>query len=213
MKIIIPFIAISGLIHIWADHHHRHKMSLLFKPLTMVLIISILIGNGFPNKGFSNYIFFGLLFSLVGDVMLLKPWYKFKMGLSAFFISHIFYIFGFVQLNGFNWEFLHVLPFIGIGLWLYWQCLPNLGRDKIPVAAYICVILIMVWQGTTIRLPEIPMVGVLTGLGSFIFCVSDGLLAYNRYKQPFKYSNILVLGTYYIAQSLIAFSVNVYTNT
>ena len=193
----------------WADYHQHHVLSIIFKPLTMILIISILFTGWIELEGFSFFIFWGLIFSLLGDMMLLKPWYKFELGLAAFLVGHIFYIIAFISYKGMDWNILPLLPLIGFALWLFRMIKPHLGKLLIPVGSYMSVILLMVWQGMGIWLSEKNTFGLLIGSGAFIFCVSDSILAYQRFMRRFKYGNTLALVTYYIAQYLISSSTQI----
>ena len=193
----------------WADYHQHHVLSIIFKPLTMILIISILFTGGIELEGFSFFIFWGLIFSLFGDMMLLKPWYKFELGLASFLVGHIFYIIAFISYKGMDWDILPLLPLIGFALWLFRMIKPHLGKLLIPVGSYMSVILLMVWQGMGIWLSEKNTFGLLIGSGAFIFCVSDSILAYQRFMRRFKYGNTLALVTYYIAQYLISSSTQI----
>ena len=193
----------------WADYHKHHVLSIIFKPLTMILIISILFTGQIELEGFSFFIFWGLIFSLLGDMMLLKPWYKFELGLAAFLIGHIFYIIAFISYKGMDWDILPLLPLIGFALWLFRMIKPHLGKLLIPVGSYMSVILLMVWQGIGIWLSEKYIFGLLIGSGAFIFCVSDSILAYQRFMRRFKCGNTLILITYYIAQYLISSSTQI----
>ena len=193
----------------WADYHQHHVLSIIFKPLTMILIISILFTGGIELEGFSFFIFWGLIFSLLGDMMLLKPWYKFELGLESFLVCHIFYIIAFISYKGMDWDILPLLPLIGFALWLFRMIKPHLGKLLIPVGSYMSVILLMVWQGMGIWLSEKNTFGLLIGSGAFIFCVSDSILAYQRFMRRFKYGNTLALVTYYIAQYLISSSTQI----
>jgi uncharacterized membrane protein YhhN len=199
----------SAAIHMWADYHQHHVLSIIFKPLTMILIISILFTGGIELEGFSFFIFWGLIFSLLGDMMLLKPWYKFELGLAAFLVGHIFYIIAFISYKGMDWNILPLLPLIGFALWLFRMIKPHLGKLLIPVGSYMSVILLMVWQGMGILLSENNTFGLLIGSGAFIFCVSDSILAYQRFMRRFKCGNTLSLLTYYIAQYLISSSTQI----
>ena len=193
----------------WADYHQHHVLSIIFKPLTMILIISILFSGQIELEGFSFFIFWGLIFSLLGDMMLLKPWYKFELGLAAFLIGHIFYIIAFISYKGMDWDILPLLPLIGFALWLFRMIKPHLGKLLIPVGSYMSVILLMVWQGMGIWLSEKNTFGLLIGSGAFIFCVSDSILAYQRFMRRFKYGNTIALVTYYIEQYLISSSTQI----
>ena len=193
----------------WADYHQHQVLSIIFKPLTMILIISILFTGGIELEGFSFFIFWGLIFSLLGDMMLLKPWYKFELGLAAFLVGHIFYIIAFISYKGMDWDIIPLLPLIGFALWLFRMIKPHLGKLLIPVGSYMSVILLMVWQGMGIWLSEKNTFGLLIGSGASIFCVSDSILAYQRFMQRFKCGNTLSLLTYYIAQYLISSSTQI----
>ena len=175
----------------------------------MILIISILFTGGVELEGFSFFIFWGLIFSLLGDMMLLKPWYKFELGLAAFLVGHIFYIIAFISYKGMDWDILPLLPLIGFALWLFRMIKPYLGKLLIPVGSYMSVILLMVWQGMGIWLSEKNTFGLLIGSGAFIFCVSDSILAFQRFMRRFKCGNTLALLTYYIAQYLISSSTQI----
>ena len=175
----------------------------------MILIISILFSGQIELEGFSFFIFWGLIFSLLGDMMLLKPWYKFELGLAAFLIGHIFYIIAFISYKGMDWDILPLLPLIGFALWLFRMIKPHLEKLLIPVGSYMSVILLMVWQGIGIWLSEKNIFGLLIGSGVFIFCVSDSILAYQRFMRRFKCGNTLILITYYIAQYLISSSTQI----
>jgi uncharacterized membrane protein YhhN len=193
----------------WADYHQHHVLSIIIKPLTMILIISILFTGEIELEGFSFFIFWGLIFSLFGDMMLLKPWYKFELGLAFFLVGHIFYIIAFISYKGMDWDILPLLPLIGLTLWLFRMIKPHLGKLLIPVGSYMSVILLMVWQGIGIWQSEKNIFGLLIGSGTFIFCVSDSILAYQRFMRRFKCGNTLVLITYYIAQYLISSSTQI----
>lgn len=207
MDYLIPIIIISAFAHCWSDAKGKNILSIIFKPLTMVLIMYIILGEGIPVERYGRFILMGLIFSLIGDMMLLKPWYKFQIGLASFLIGHIFYIAAFTGARGQSWDYLPLLPFIGFGIWLYRNIEPNLSKVKIPVIIYMVVIITMVWRGMGIWLGDASPFGVCVGVGSFIFCVSDYLLAYQRFNKAIPYGNTLVLATYYLAQYLLARSV------
>jgi uncharacterized membrane protein YhhN len=43
--------------------------------------------------------------------------------------------------------------------------------------------------------------------GALLFMLSDGMLAVDRFRRPFRWSRLAVLSTYFAAQWLIALSV------
>ena len=73
----------------------------------------------------------------------------------------------------------------------------------IPVLFYISIIVLMSWQGialTQIGAPAHKNIGWAVSL----FLLSDGLLALNKFYIPFENSGTLILGTYWMAISLLA---------
>jgi uncharacterized membrane protein YhhN len=90
---------------------------------------------------------------------------------------------------------------------MLWQLWPNLGHMKRPVVIYISVILLMAWQAAN-RWIETNQPGSLIALmGAYLFVASDSILAVERFKGRFRSAQVLILGTYFAAQWLIALSV------
>jgi len=84
---------------------------------------------------------------------------------------------------------------------------PRLGRMKVPVFIYSLVMLVMAAAG---RLPIRPNQdpGSAHGRGrAVLFMLSDGVLAVNRFRKPFRSAQALILSAYFAAQGLIALSV------
>ncbi|HQD15511.1 MAG TPA: lysoplasmalogenase, partial [Ottowia sp.] len=75
---------------------------------------------------------------------------------------------------------------------------------RLPVALYVLAIGLMVAQavGRATRLRDGPAWRVALGAG--LFMLSDSLLATNRFVQPLPLAPLWVLGSYFIAQILIA---------
>ena len=95
--IILTILAIiSALIHMWGEYQGPDILIYLFKPLTMVFIISIaVLANNPPSKRYKYAVIAGLLFSITGDIFLMLPDVKFLPGLISFLFAHIAYILGF----------------------------------------------------------------------------------------------------------------------
>jgi len=72
------------------------------------------------------------------------------------------------------------------------------------VAAYVVVIALMAAQalGRAVVLPS--RSATLVAVGACFFMLSDTLLALNRFVQPLPMVGLWVLGTYYVAQIMIA---------
>jgi len=178
-----------------------------FKPISTILIIIIaVLANKPPSNRYKRAIIAGLIFSLIGDVVLILPGDVFLIGLVSFLIAHLFYIAAFVMVGGFYRTFWGTIPFLLVGIVLGIVLWPDLGDMKSPVLAYMIIILIMAWQalGQWRQTGEIR--ALLAFLGAILFVISDLALAVNRFATPIDMAALLVLGTYYPAQWLIALS-------
>lgn len=132
-----------------------------------------------------------------------------RAGLSAFLITHIFYIVAFISvIDIFHWWFPVILSIIGVSFVLY--IYPNLGyQKKTPVILYIVFILVMVWTAAEV-LEQDPQIGaILILFGAVLFAVSDLILALNRFQKSYSSARALNLMAYYTAQILIASSVGI----
>jgi len=130
----------------------------------------------------------------------------FLVGLIFFLLGHVAYAVTFAVLGGFRAGDLVsglVLFLLGAGLFLYMR--PHLGKMQGPVILYILVISFMVNRAVALF-----GTGVFTSLqawmitaGAVLFYVSDVILAYARYVNPFR-TNRISLAFYYAGQFLIA---------
>lgn len=153
-----------------------------------------------------------LVLSLVGDVALLLPGRErlFPVGLGAFLLAHLAYIWGLLLLAAVDGGVS--LTWLTIGLALALVGAATIGRRVlgavrdarrdlvVPVAAYLGVILtMMVLAWGTHRL--------FAALGATLFCVSDAVLADNEFVRPRAGSHLVVMVTYHLAQALLVLAI------
>lgn len=198
----------TGLFHIRAEYYGPQRAIYFLKPLTTTLILLIALLTPQPISFFYKAaISLGLLFSLVGDICLMLPADRFVLGLASFLLAHLCYIAAFATRSGFHATWWLLIPFLvdaAIMLRLLW---PYVGQLKAPVLIYLLVILTMGWQAAE-QWQRVEQAGVgLALLGALLFIISDSTLALDRFRKPFPSAHALVLGTYYIAQWLIALSI------
>ena len=149
----------------------------------------------------------GLAFSLAGDVFLMLPGDLFLPGLLSFLLAHIAYLVAFTSDVPFGRRPLAFLVWFAIAvpmLLLQWPGVPVSLR--IPVVFYTLFILAMAGQAAsralTLRVP-----GAWTAaIGAALFVLSDTMLGLDRFRPGVNLWPVLVLGTYYAAQWLIALS-------
>jgi len=203
----------AGIIDIVFTANGEDSNRIFTKPLILIALWGFFI---FSSKAIKRTILrksmsAALIFSWMGDVLLMFPDF-FLYGLGAFLMAHICYIIGFkmAQTNPFaigKVDFLRLL-FINLPIYIaasfvYFLINPGLGSIKVPVVIYLIVIVLMVTTARE-RFGKTNAVSFWqVFIGGVFFMVSDGVLAINRFYQPFPESGVIVMGTYIIAQFLI----------
>ena len=168
----------------------------------MLLIIGAALSNGLPETLFTQCLLVGLLLSFCGDVFLMLPKDRFVAGLASFLLAHIAYLVAFFQLYqlNFSWGWVAILAVIAVTF--YRLLSPVLGELKMPVMVYIGAIVAMLWMAGELYFAQASNLHLLLMVGAIIFAVSDSALAWNKFKQPFKSAQWVILLTYFAAQSL-----------
>jgi uncharacterized membrane protein YhhN len=155
---------------------------------------------------YRNLILLGLCFSLAGDIFLMLPSDRFVAGLASFLVAHLLYIAAFAsEVSEPAWGVLALLGAFALPMFLALR--PHLGGLQLPVALYITAIVAMAWQATARWLEHGDTGALLACCGSLLFVVSDTALAWNRFRGGFRRAQVVVLGTYFSAQWLIALSI------
>ena len=166
-----------------------------------VAILSLLVFRSAPKAG-SRLAAFGLACSAVADGVI--EW-SFLGGLVVFLLAHLFYIAAFVAVEP-RGRFSRLLP---VALWAA-VVLPLIvsgaGALGAPVLIYGLVIFIMIWRAAAAAPFSGWNASVMGFCGALLFGLSDSLLGYSRFVGPLPAPSLLVLGTYWPAQALIAAS-------
>ncbi len=176
----------------------------VFKPLATAALV-VAAWSGGPGA-YPRSITLGLALSLAGDVLLI-PEGLFVFGLVAFLLAHLAYLFAFTRAARLAARWLPFVVVAAIAVAIVaklWGGLPPALR--VAVLAYVAVLGAMCAQAITVALVTGTPRARLAALGGVLFLVSDALLAINRFHTPLALAPLLVLGTYYPAQLLIALS-------
>lgn len=204
MTTVLSIIAlISTIITIYAKMRENISLQYIFKPLTMLAIILLAIFNlSSPPTFYQKMIIIGLIFSTVGDVFLIDS-RRFVQGLISFLLAHICFIIAFFSTPNLP-SLIFYLAYVTFFLSLLWK---HLGNLKIPVIIYSLALALMSWFALSRYFEINDQKSLFAFLGSVSFVASDSLLAFNKFKSPFPFAEILILSTYFLAQWLIALSV------
>jgi uncharacterized membrane protein YhhN len=202
-----------GIFDLFFSAENSLQYRFFSKPLIIPVLLLYFYKNSKKWSGSSlrKTIITALIFSWIGDVLLLFP-DLFLFGLGAFLMAHICYIIGFklAQITPFSIGhvnfirlFFFNLPIYLLAGLVYFLIQPNLAGLKTPVVIYLIVIVMM---ATTAR----ERYNQTTSgsfwqvfLGGMFFLLSDAVLAIDLFFRQFPESNIIVMGTYIIAQFLI----------
>jgi len=171
------------------------------KPLPLIILLFMIK----PDSSYNKLIFIGFIFSLFGDIFLMKVIDKFMFGLIAFLIAHIFYIIAFVKRNK-QLKILSSVPFYLIAGILAVFFAQYTGNMTIPVIVYITVIITMAWRAFLQK--NYSVTSKFAWFGALLFVFSDTNIAFTKFYADYEFSKIVTIVLYWSAQYLIAKSVS-----
>lgn len=195
-------------------------MRFFSKPLILLSLFAYFFRLSKPisNTFLAKSILAALIFSWIGDILLMWS-HLFVYGLGAFFIAQVCYIIGFrlaqqtrkhPERINFVKSFLYNLPIYLIASLIFYLILPGLGNFKIPVIAYILVIVGMVTTSRD-RFKKCTSASFWqVFIGACLFFISDGVIAICKFYKDFPESGVIIMGTYASAQLLIVMGIRSY---
>lgn len=199
---------ITFVMHMLFTKNEYYKGRCYTKPFLMPLLASYyIVSVAEVNK----LIVMALVFGFMGDVFLMCPKIKnnFMLGLGAFLIGHVCYVFLFLQGISFAkdvpvWFYLIIIVYAMVACTVWKKLVKYLGNMKTPTCIYMSVILVMSFAS----LARIWVMGMsisffLPFIGSLLFLCSDYMLGVYTFIGEFKNGNIYIMLTYVLAQVLI----------
>ena len=174
--------------------------SFIVKAVPVLSLSALVLARVTGLKG--KLLFAALLLSAAGDIMLaLGAGQYFIIGLSLFLAAHFVYAVTFsrefkLRASRIPIAFLLAVYAVAIAVILT----PYLGAMAIPVYVYIVVITAMGILAVFRASPS-----MLVVYGALFFIASDSMIAVNRYMTAIPAADYLIMGTYYLAQFLIAY--------
>lgn len=194
-SLILGIASLAGLLVAEVRGHGKARAAL--KALCSLGFVLLALSSG-SSTPFAVWIFVGLGFSLLGDVLLL--WHSargFLIGLLAFLLAHLAYIGAFSPRASFTFWALGVAG-VAIAAFLYWLW-PHLGPWRLPVLAYGLVIGGMLFTA-------LGMADRAISWGALLFVLSDGFVARQRFIKADALNPLLGLPLYYAGQYLLAWA-------
>jgi len=197
-------------------------MHMITKPMPMILIIiaTIIFIKEYGGNRFRSFMLLGLVLSLIADIILIFDGDEFFLaGLGIFFCAHIMYIIAFsipqhktgapVPIN-----YMRSVYFVALMMILPAVLTAKMMEDGLPkvliysVIAYSAIISTLGWRAAArIGYPTETMTSqILAFIGALLFICSDTTLAFNRFYMEVPHQKIIVLSTYWIAQTCFVIS-------
>lgn len=204
-------IAMCAIVTIVAATLGWRRVLYVFKPVTTLLIILLAMHIPTELHLYKPLVVAGLVFSLVGDVLLMLPKDRFTGGLVAFLLAHLVYLCAFAEGmygRGLDrapwWVFVPLLAYAAV---LMRALMPHVPHTlKSPVGAYSLALMLMAGQAVMRGVAGVPG-GMAAAAGGILFVISDSVLALDRFRGPIRGGQAIVLATYFAAQTLIALSI------
>ena len=184
---------------------HATLLCLLVKPMPVLALLGWL--HDAPPSEYRRWISLGLIFSLVGDVLLAWPQDLFVFGLGAFLVAHLAYLKAYLS----DCRRLAVLPLIialSTGAVLLGILISNgLGPLLVPVIVYGTAISAMLWRALARLGTDVPKrSALLAAAGAVAFVFSDSVIGINRFVMPFHAAPYIIILSYWLGQWGIAAS-------
>ena len=210
--------AVACAVLVAGEYRDANRVRFAAKPLASLAFI--LVGVCAASRGeiheFEMAVLAGLVLGAIGDVALLSE-HGFLAGLGAFLLGHLAYV---VAVGSYLppsawphaagvYALIPIVVGLGVLAWLW----PKLGSLRIPVIAYVAVILAMVIAAIALLRSDAPaLAGVsarrreLFAAGAVLFFASDLAVARDKFVAKGFVNRVWGLPVYYAGQLLIAWS-------
>ena len=172
-----------------------------------IVNLGFAIATGQEGLGFYILMAVGLVFAMLGDVVINK---SFAAGAGSFALGHIGFIIAYSFLQGFNRldVIIIALIFLSTAAFLLFAPFVNFGskENKWICLAYSFIISLMLGKAMANLICQLNAVNALIAAGSFLFFFSDLMLVLNWFVGVGKWAGHACMGTYYPALCILAFS-------
>ena len=184
---------------------HAALLCLLVKPLPVLALLGWL--HDAPPSDYRRWISLGLIFSLLGDVLLAWPGDLFVFGLGAFLLAHLAYLKAYLS----DCRRLALLPLIvaaAVGAVLLGVLIrQGLGPLLVPVVIYGMAISAMLWRALARLGSDVPKRSALLAAGGAVaFVFSDSVIGIDRFVAPFHAAPYVIILSYWLGQWAITAS-------
>jgi uncharacterized membrane protein YhhN len=189
------------------------RVEYVAKPGVMLCLIAGLVVSS-RLQGAQVFFLVGAGLSLLGDVLLLLPNERrsFILGLGAFLLAHLAYIFA---LNwppaAFTWPQLGLALIVAVIAVIFGRFIlgglrrKGLRRLTLPVVVYLLALGGMLFSALNAqtRTDWANWPAALVGGGAVLFVASDTILAWNKFVRPIRNGRLILMILYHLGQGAI----------
>ncbi|MCD1126475.1 lysoplasmalogenase [Jinshanibacter sp. LJY008] len=199
-----PFLAVifSGWIYIDAAYRGPVWQRWVFKPVTMLLML-LWAWQAPEITTLSYLILFGLLASLLSDILQMIQKDKMLYAIGALFISRLLYTLYFINplTPSFYWPPIVMLLVVGMAMGLLlWNRLEDM---RWPAVTYLFITLLMVWTSIEGYLTQTNDMSFSQLIGSLLLLIATTIWLINRYRTPFQAANAVIAVGYFLGHFMV----------
>ena len=178
----------------WVAVARRQKpLEYLAKPATLLALLAWTA----RAPAASPWLLAALTFSLLGDVFLMLPIDAFVAGLASFLIGHLAYLGAFTAPWSARVAWLLGLLAVTTPVWRPLLRAVTAPSLRLAVAIYMVAVTAMVASALASGNP-------LAIVGALLFLVSDTMIGWNRFVQPWSGAKLAIIVTYHVGQLALA---------
>jgi uncharacterized membrane protein YhhN len=178
-------------------------MQTIFKPMIIPSLIALYY---FTSDKKNNWYLIALVFSFLGDVLLMDKNNLFLYGIVAFLLTQILFISIIVRQmqkpSNFH-KYLYAFLFVNYVVYLLTLLKPNLGDFFYPVLIYGITISVFGLVATLNYVSKRTRTALYLMLGALLFITSDSMIALNKFHVAQAFYPVAIMITYVLAQYLI----------
>jgi uncharacterized membrane protein YhhN len=217
--------AITCALLVYSEYRRLARVRIAAKLVASLAFLAVGV-IAHPASPYADFIVAGLALGVVGDAALLGDSKRaFLAGLTAFLLGHVAYVVACAQIEPMQYWFadaalMSALP-VAVAAFALVKLWPRLGSMRVPVIAYVVVIVTMVIGALAVRYTldrDDPMVAMLRihrlptesrdrlAVGAVLFFASDLAVARDKFIGKSFANKAWGLPAYYAGQLCIAWS-------
>jgi uncharacterized membrane protein YhhN len=206
----IALVAIFGILAIVGSETKRHWLMAAAKPIATACLL-LVVGPP-PTGDVEKLVAFGIVFSILGDALLVKEGDRaFFAGTAAFLTAQLLYAAAFWTLRSHEHPITPVALVVVVTSALLVAALwKPAGALRPAIVVYAVAITLMVSTALgTLGGPLSPTAATFAAGGAVLFYISDASLAWNKFRRPLPYPAVLTMGVYWVGQIGIALAIRI----